>query len=91
MSNHDTVPLSYSDAVSELDEIVEALENQNVSIDDLESKVKRAAVLILFCKQKLKNTEEAIQGTIQQLQETPSQKGNGVDESIESSGEDLPF
>ncbi|NBU70933.1 MAG: exodeoxyribonuclease VII small subunit [Bacteroidetes bacterium] len=48
---------SYEEAFEELQAIVTAMEGGSIGIDELSIKVKRAAELIQFCKQKLKTTE----------------------------------
>ncbi|GAB2676834.1 exodeoxyribonuclease VII small subunit [Flavihumibacter cheonanensis] len=50
-------PLTYESAYAELQEIVTALENETISVDELAIKVKRATQLVEFCQQKLKSTE----------------------------------
>lgn len=50
-------PLTYEAAYAELQEIVTALENETISVDELAIKVKRATQLVEFCQQKLKSTE----------------------------------
>ncbi len=49
--------LTYETAYTELQEIVNTLQNNDISIDDLSEKVKRAGELIAFCQNKLRNTE----------------------------------
>ncbi|WP_207534800.1 exodeoxyribonuclease VII small subunit [Desertivirga arenae] len=56
--------LSYDTAYKELEQIYLDINNEQVSIDELATKVKRASVLINFCQQKLKNTEEEINGIL---------------------------
>lgn len=52
--------LSYEAAVKELQEIINELQAEIVSIDELSNKVKRAAELIKYCKEKLRTTEKEI-------------------------------
>lgn len=52
---------SYETALEELQIIVAELQEESVSIDDLSEKVKRAAALIQFCKNKLRSTEEEVE------------------------------
>jgi len=52
--------LNYESAVAELEQIVHDIEYGEISVDDLSEKIKRSAVLIKFCKQKLKSTEEDV-------------------------------
>lgn len=52
--------LSYSEAKEQLDQIINDLENDQITIDDLTKKVKEAKRLIELCKQKLRSTQEEI-------------------------------
>jgi len=51
---------SYEKAMQELQEIVDQLQEETIGIDDLSEKVKRAAELIQFCKEKLRTTDSDI-------------------------------
>jgi len=52
--------LSYSSAIRELNEIVTEIESGEVDVDVLTSRVKRASELIKFCKDNLRDTQEAV-------------------------------
>ena len=52
--------VSYSDAKEQLDQIINELENDQITIDDLTEKVKKAKQLIELCKQKLRHTQEEL-------------------------------
>ena len=56
--NTDT--LTYDSALRELQNIVNALQEDALGIDELSEQVKRAAVLIQFCKEKLRSTEKSM-------------------------------
>lgn len=49
--------INYEEALTELEQIRDALEEDLISVDDLSEKVKRAYWLIYFCKEKLVKTE----------------------------------
>jgi exodeoxyribonuclease VII small subunit len=49
--------ITYKEALAELTEIVRDIENENIAVDELAIKVKRAAELIDFCQHKLRNTD----------------------------------
>lgn len=53
--------LSYDQALARIEEIVNHLEDENKSIDELSTLVKEASELVQYCKKKLKMTEEDIQ------------------------------
>ncbi len=57
----------YTDAIVELEEIVSSIENEDVNVDELSVKVKRAAELINICKSKLHNTEEEVNSILKNL------------------------
>jgi len=51
---------SYETALQELQEIVARIEANAIGIDDLAPQMKRAAMLIEFCQNKLRTTESEI-------------------------------
>ena len=59
--------LTYTAAFEELKEIVDQLENDSNSVDDLTEKMKRATVLMKICRDKLTKTEEEVNKTIEEL------------------------
>ena len=59
---------SYEEAFNELQQIVSEMENGDISVDELSAKVKRAAILIQFCKQKLNSTEEDVNAILKDLE-----------------------
>ncbi|MDO8896551.1 MAG: exodeoxyribonuclease VII small subunit [Bacteroidales bacterium] len=58
---------SYTEAFEELQLIVEEMETGEITVDVLSEKVKRAAILIQICKQKLKATELDVKKILQEL------------------------
>lgn len=69
-------PINYTDAFQELQEIVTALEDGNISLDDLAEKVKRAAILIDICKKKLNSTDEDVHKILKELSATSSESSD---------------
>jgi exodeoxyribonuclease VII small subunit len=61
--------MKYTDAFEELQEIVQEIQDGEISVDDLAIKVKRAAELIKFCKLKLSTTEEDVNQILKELEE----------------------
>lgn len=49
--------LTYETAQLELEEILQELQKQAISVDELADKSKRAMELISFCKEKLRTVE----------------------------------
>jgi exodeoxyribonuclease VII small subunit len=67
MENKPISKLTYEEASKELELILENLRNDEVSIDKLEKVVGRAAALSKLCQDKLRNTEQKVQGIIERL------------------------
>lgn len=59
--------MTYTAAFEELKEIVDQLENDSISVDELTEKMKRATVLMKICRDKLTKTEEEVNKTISEL------------------------
>lgn len=59
--------LKYEEAMQELQLIVSGIEDDQISIDELSSKMKRATELIMICKAKLLKTEKDIADVLKDL------------------------
>lgn len=55
---------TYSRALEELETILSEIENEELDLDILSSKVKRATFLIKECKSRLRKTSEEIDGIL---------------------------
>jgi exodeoxyribonuclease VII small subunit len=62
--------LTYTEAIVELETIVEEIENEDISVDDLSEKVKRASELIRLCKTKLTKTEQEVNEVLKEIEGT---------------------
>ena len=60
--------MKYTEAFVELQEIVSAMEEGQIGIDDLAETVKRATELIRICKHKLTATEGDVQKILKDLE-----------------------
>jgi len=60
---------NYEEAYNELNQIVNDLEEGEISVDELSEKVKRATKLIEFCQEKLASTEEDVNNILQDMKE----------------------
>ncbi|MCR9153848.1 MAG: exodeoxyribonuclease VII small subunit [Croceimicrobium sp.] len=59
--------LTYEAAYEELQEIMAALQNEEISVDSLSTKVKRASELLKLCHDKLRDTEKEVGQVIKEL------------------------
>jgi len=57
--------ISYKDAFEELNNIAQSLENDELEIDTLAKKIKRANELVKYCKEKLRAIEEDVNSELQ--------------------------
>lgn len=60
---------TYKEAFAELQKIVNDMENEEIDVDELSEKVKRAGILIKFCKEKLTSTEGDVNKILKELEE----------------------
>lgn len=61
--------ITYTDAYTELQALVNEIEAGEISVDELAGKVKRAALLIRICKEKLTSTQEDVNQILKELEE----------------------
>ncbi len=61
--------INYTQAFDELQQIVSEMEDGQISVDELATKVKRASELIRICKNKLTTTEGDVQKILKELEE----------------------
>lgn len=64
-----TKKMTYQEAVNEIDEILEKIENEELDVDELSTKVKRVSTLIKMCKDKLHKTEEEVENILKEMEE----------------------
>lgn len=53
--------ISYEEAMTQLEKIVEQIENNELGIDELTSKLKQAQRLLKMCKDKLTKTDKEVE------------------------------
>jgi exodeoxyribonuclease VII small subunit len=59
--------ITYTQAFSELQTIVSEMENSEIDIDQLDTKIKRASELLKICKDKLFKTEKNVQKILDEI------------------------
>ncbi len=67
--------LTYSQALNELEKIVAEIESEEVDVDALAEKIKRASFLIMFCKEKLRTAEDEVKKVLTEMEERPAETG----------------
>ena len=61
--------IKYAEAVKELNEILDQLQEERVDVDEVVLKVKRAVELIKLCKDKISKTELEVKKVIREFEE----------------------
>lgn len=61
--------VTYNEAMAEVEEILEKIENEELDVDDLAEKVKRVSVLLKICKDKLLKTNEQVEQILKEMEE----------------------
>ena len=59
--------LTYSEAISKIEEILNKIENEELDIDQLAKNVKLASELMKFCKSKLHDTENEVEKILENI------------------------
>ena len=59
---------TYNEAMAEMEEILEKIEDGELDVDELSGKVKRASELLRLCQSKLRDTEEEIDKIIDEME-----------------------
>jgi len=75
--------LTYTEAVTAIEDILHQIETGELGVDELAEKVKQASELLKLCKGKLFQTEKDIEKILEDLDDNNRDKGQGTrDESI---------
>ncbi len=59
--------LTYNEAVQKIEEILNKLENDELSIDELTNNIRLASELMKFCKNKLRETEIEVERILENI------------------------
>ncbi|MBT3384836.1 MAG: exodeoxyribonuclease VII small subunit [Prolixibacteraceae bacterium] len=62
-----TKKVSYSEAMTEIEGILEKIENEELDVDELAEKVKRVSTLLKVCKDKLMKTNEQVEQILKEM------------------------
>ena len=59
----------YADALTELEEILDQLEDDDIDVDVLSTKVERAAVLIRLCRGRIRDAQVSVEEIVSELED----------------------
>lgn len=60
--------ITYSEAITELETILDRIESGDLEVDVLTAEIKKASELIKFCKDKLYKTDEEIKKIFDEME-----------------------
>jgi len=60
--------ITYKEAITEIEEILTKIENEELDIDELSSQVKHVSSLIALCKKKLHDTELEVEKILKDIE-----------------------
>jgi exodeoxyribonuclease VII small subunit len=58
---------TYREAITEIEEILSSIENDELDVDELAEKVNKVTLLLKFCKDKLYKTQEEVEKVLKEL------------------------
>lgn len=61
--------ITYSEAMAEIEDILEKIENEELDVDELAEKVKRVSVLLKTCKDKLTKTNQQVEQILKEMED----------------------
>jgi exodeoxyribonuclease VII small subunit len=64
-----TKKVTYNEAILEIEEILEKIENEELDVDELAEKVKRVSQLLKICKDKLQTTNEQVEKILKEMED----------------------
>lgn len=59
--------ISYTEAITEIEDIISKIEQDELDVDQLTERVKRVACLLKICKSKLHETEEEVENILKDM------------------------
>ena len=79
MSNKDGREPKFGEAVSELEEILQRIESEEIDIDELAAELKKAAELLELCRSKIRKAEVEVTQIVQSLDNETEADGRDDD------------
>jgi len=61
--------VTYNEAIAEIEDILEQMENEEMDVDELSAKVKKVSELLKICRKKLTQTEEEVEKILNEMAE----------------------
>jgi exodeoxyribonuclease VII small subunit len=101
MAKNEPEALGFSDALAELETILERIDSEEVDIDELAAELRRAAELLELCREKIRAADLEVTQIVQRLEEaavpepeSPDDEKDGEeddDNGGEGADDEIPF
>ena len=72
--------MGYAAALNELEEILDQLEDDNIDVDVLSTKVERAAELIRLCRSRIRAAQISVEEIVAELEDLQDEPGPATDD-----------
>jgi exodeoxyribonuclease VII small subunit len=82
---------SFGEALTELEEILGRLENEEIDIDALAAELHRGAELLDLCRSKIRKAEVEVTQIVQRLEEPEAEENEDEDWSSGDEDDEIPF
>jgi len=60
--------IKYGEAIQEIEQILSQIEQEELDVDDLTSKVQRVSELLTICRNKLRTTEQEVEKIMKDIE-----------------------
>jgi len=60
--------IKYGEAIQEIEQILAQIEQEELDVDDLTSKVQRVSELLTICRNKLRTTEQEVEKIMKNIE-----------------------
>jgi len=60
--------IKYGEAIQEIEKILNQIEQEELDVDDLTSKVQRVSELLTICRKKLRTTEQEVEKIMKDIE-----------------------
>lgn len=95
----ESAAIGFSDALAELESILERIDSEEVDVDRLAAELRRAAELLELCREKIRAADLEVTQIVQRLEEVgeaePEPERSETEADAEESGDDdsgeIPF
>lgn len=64
-----TKKITYNEAITEIENILDKIENEELDVDELAEKVNRVSELLKICREKLQTTNKQVEQVLKDMED----------------------